>query len=114
EFISNISHDIKSPLSNIKGYVQLLENETLDKTEKAKYMTIIHQEISRLSNLTKQLLLLASLDRQEQLLKKEKILVSDQLKEIIRSKQWLLEEKGFIVSYTFPLIMMIYGNPSLL
>src|SRR5699024_2654267 len=74
EFISNISHDIKSPLSNIKGYVQLLENETLDKTEKAKYMTIIHQEISRLSNLTKQLLLLASLDRQEQLLKKEKFL----------------------------------------
>src|SRR5699024_11747686 len=68
EFISNISHDIKSPLSNIKSYVQLLENETLDKTKKAKYMTIIHQEISRLSNLTKQLLLLASLDRQEQLL----------------------------------------------
>src|SRR5699024_7627780 len=76
EFISNIFHDIKSSLSNIKGYVKLLENEALDKTEKEKYMTIIHQEISRLSNLTKQLLLLASLDRQEQLLKKEKFLVS--------------------------------------
>lgn len=114
EFISNISHDIKSPLSNIKGYVQLLENETLDKTEKAKYMTIIHQEISRLSNLTKQLLLLASLDRQEQLLKKEKFLVSDQLKEIIRSHQWSLEEKGLMVSYTLPEKTMIYGDPSML
>src|SRR5699024_9643662 len=72
ELISNISHDIKSPIFNIKGYVQLIENEALDKTEKEKYMTIIHQESSRLSNLTKQLLLLASLDRQEQLLKKEK------------------------------------------
>src|SRR5699024_1276796 len=134
EFISNISHDIKSPLSNIKGYVQLLENETLDKTEKAKYMTIIHQEISRLSdltekakymtiihqeisrlsNLTKQLILLASLDRQEQLLKKEKFLVSDQLKEIIRSHQWSLEEKGLMVSYTLPEKTMIYGDPSML
>src|SRR5699024_2602482 len=114
EFISNISHDIKSPLSNIKGYVQLLENETLDKTEKAKYMTIIHQEISRLSNLTKQLLLLASLDRQEQLLKKEKFLVSDQLKAIIRSHQWSLEEKGWMVSYTLSDKTMIYGEPSML
>ena len=114
EFISNISHDIKSPLSNIKGYVQLLENETLDKTEKAKYMTIIHQEISRLSNLTKHLLLLASLDRQEQLLKKEKFLVSDQLKEIIRSHQWSLEEKGLMVSYTLSEKTMIYGDPSML
>lgn len=114
EFISNISHDIKSPLSNIKGYVQLLENEALDKTEKEKYMTIIHQEISRLSNLTKQLLLLASLDRQEQLLKKEKFLVSDQLKEIIRSHQWSLEEKGLMVSYTLPEKTMIYGDPSML
>ena len=114
EFISNISHDIKSPLSNIKGYVQLLENEALDKTEKEKYMTIIHQEISRLSNLTKQLLLLASLDRQEQLLKKEKFLVSDQLKEIIRSHQWSLEEKGLMVSYTLSEKTMIYGDPSML
>src|SRR5699024_12758057 len=102
EFISNISHDIKSPLSNIKGYVQLVDNETLDKTEKAKYMTIIHQELSRLSNLTKQLLLLASLDREEQLLKKEKVLVSDQLTEIIRTHQSSLEEQGLIATYTLP------------
>src|SRR5699024_12464896 len=114
EFISNISHDIKSPLSNIKGYVQLLENEAMDRTEKAKYMTIIHQEMSRLSNLTKQLLLLASLNRQEQLLKKEKFLVSEQLKEIIRSHQWSLEEKGLMVSYTLPEKTMIYGDPSML
>src|SRR5699024_3712977 len=120
EFISNISHDIKSPLSNIKGYVQLLENETLDKTEKAKYMTIIHQEISRWSNLTKQLLLVASLYRREQMLKteklliKEKVIVSYQLKEIIRSHQWSLEEKGLMVSYTLPEKTMIYGDPSML
>src|SRR5699024_1634475 len=52
--------------------------------------------------------------RQEQLLKKEKFLVSDQLKEIIRSHQWSLEEKGLMVSYTLPEKTMIYGDPSML
>src|SRR5699024_10320894 len=80
----------------------------------AKYMTIIDREVSRLSNLTKQLLLLASLGSHEQLLKKEKCLVSDHLKDIIRSHQGSLEEKGVMVSYTLPEKTMIYGDPSML
>src|SRR5699024_10479287 len=43
-----------------------------------------------------------------------KFLVSDQLKEIIRSHQWSLEEKGLMVSYTLPEKTMIYGDPSML
>lgn len=35
EFISNISHDIQSPLSNIKGYTNLLESDSLNPEEKA-------------------------------------------------------------------------------
>src|SRR5699024_8015176 len=70
EFISNISHDIQSPLSNIKGYANLLEKDTLSADEKTDYVSIINNEIDRLSSLTKQLLLLASLDREEGLLKK--------------------------------------------
>src|SRR5699024_1959272 len=57
---------------------------------------------------------LASIDRLEQRLKKEKFLVSDQLKEIIRSHQWSLDDKGLMVSYTLPEKTMIYGDPSML
>src|SRR5690606_23635948 len=59
EFIGNISHDIQSPLSNIKGYANLLGTNTLSEKEKAQYVSIINKEINRLSSLTKQLLLLA-------------------------------------------------------
>ncbi|RKD22954.1 two-component sensor histidine kinase [Ammoniphilus oxalaticus] len=113
EFISNISHDIQSPLSNIKGYVNLLEKETVVGKERSQYVAITNAEIQRLSTLTKQLLLLASLDRNEDILRKTHFNVSDQWKELIRSYQWLISEKGIMLSYSLP-DTEIYGDPSLL
>ena len=113
EFISNISHDIQTPLSNIKGYVNLLENKRLNETEKAHYFQIVNNEINRLSSLTKQLLLLASLDAGDEFLEKETYLLSTQLREIIYNYQWLLHEKEIMISYTLPDIE-ISGDRSLL
>jgi|SRR5690625_664421 len=113
EFIGNISHDIQSPLLNIKGYSNLLGTNTVSEKEKDHYVSIINKEINRLSNLTKQLLLLASLDRGEEFLKKENYLLSDQLEKIIYNHQWLIHEKGMMISYSLPDIR-VYGDPSLL
>lgn len=113
EFISNISHDIQSPLSNIKGYTNLLEKEELSSNNRMQYITVINGEISRLSNLTKQLLLLASLDRNEDILQKKTFNLSQQIKELIRNYQWLTNEKGIMLSYALP-DTEFFGDPSLL
>lgn len=113
EFISNISHDIQSPLSNIKGYANLLEKRSLSDEEKSQYVTIINHEINRLSSLTKQLLLLASLDRGEGFLKRERYSLSNQLKEIIFNHQWAINEKGIMIQYSLPDVDL-YADPSLL
>ncbi|WP_191561380.1 sensor histidine kinase [Metabacillus idriensis] len=113
EFISNISHDIQSPLSNIKGYTNLLENRSMSKEERTQYVSIINGEIRRLSTLTKQLLLLASLDRNEEIMKKNPFNVGQQIKEVVRNYQWVISEKSIMLSYSLP-DMEIIGDPSLL
>lgn len=113
EFISNISHDIQSPLSNIKGYTNLLENESISPKEKSNYISIINGEIKRLSTLTKQLLLLASLDRDEDLMKIKPFNIGKQIKELVRNYQWQLGEKGITLEFKLPDIE-ITGDQSLL
>ncbi|KPH77847.1 MULTISPECIES: sensor histidine kinase [Bacillaceae] len=113
EFISNISHDIQSPLSNIKGYTNLLDSESLGLEEKDQYISIINGEITRLSTLTKQLLLLASLDRNEDIMKRKPFNVGEQMKELVRNYQWQMDEKGIMLGFTLPDVE-ITGDPSLL
>ncbi|KZE67171.1 hypothetical protein AWM68_04750 [Fictibacillus phosphorivorans] len=113
EFISNISHDIQSPLSNIKGYTNLLEKESLSSSETTHYISVINGEISRLSSLTKQLLLLASLDRNEEILQKKTFNVAQQIKELVRNYQWMINEKGLMIRFSLP-DTEFFGDPSLL
>jgi len=62
DFVSNVSHEIQSPLTSISGYVTLLENDTLTPEQRKHYIDIIKAESNRLSKLSSNLLKLSSLD----------------------------------------------------
>jgi len=62
EFVSNVSHEIQSPLTSIGGYVSLLESDTLAPAQRKHYIDIIKAESNRLSKLSTNLLKLSSLD----------------------------------------------------
>lgn len=98
EFISDVSHDFQSPLLNIKGYAQLLLDDQLSEESRKSYASVIQSETERLSSLTKQLLLLTSLDQLSFPLEMKTFALDEQLKETIRKYRWLLEEKEVSLS----------------
>ncbi|MFS0864882.1 sensor histidine kinase [Fredinandcohnia sp. 179-A 10B2 NHS] len=106
-FINNVSHDFQSPLMNIRGYAELLLSQKVDHRELREYLQIIDHESKRLSNLTKQLLLLTSLDQKAYPMMISEVQLDEQIKQTIRRYQWRLQEKEIEVSYKLPSIRLM-------
>lgn len=97
-FITNVSHDLQSPLLNIRGYAEQMEQTLPEGSESIQHAKIIQQEATRLSMLAKQLLLLSSLDQPTYQLKKVSYPLDVQLKRIVSHGRWRLEEKELDLS----------------
>src|SRR5690625_332795 len=90
QFINDVSHDFQTPLQNIKGYVNLLKNEHISQDDKQTYTKIIESETNRLSSLTKQLLVLTSLDTLSDGVNIQKVNINNQIKNTLQGYRWLM------------------------
>ncbi|MFS0656454.1 sensor histidine kinase [Bacillus sp. 179-C3.3 HS] len=111
KFINNVSHDFQSPLLNIRGYSELLHDEL--STEGKKYNKIIQTEAKRLSNLTKQLLILTSIDQGTYPINKQLVRIDEQLHQVVHSMLWRIEEKGLEIKIDLQPVT-IYADRTLL
>ena len=80
QFISNVSHDFRSPLTSIKGYVEAMRDGTIPVEMQDKYLGIIAYESDRLEKLTKGLLTLNELDIHKRLLNIQTFDINDAIK----------------------------------
>lgn len=89
DFVENVSHEFKTPLSAIEGYAMLLQKKGLSDEKREEYTWKILHNAKRLSALTGNIILLSRLENQEIAIKKESYSLDEQIREIIL----LLEEK---------------------
>ena len=95
KIITNISHDLRTPLTAIKGYVDLIEQEKLSKNQK-KYLKVIQKKSNELTELTGQLFEYTKLMDIDVKIKKEECCINEILEETLVSYYSIFKEQDII------------------
>ena len=98
DFVSNVSHEFKTPINAIEGYTMLLQGEELS-NEQNEYVEKILFNTQRLSCLVGNILLLSKLENQNIPMKKTKYRLDEQIRQALLSleSKWTQKEIGFQV-----------------
>lgn len=83
DFIANVSHEFKTPLSSVMGYVTLLQDSDLTENEKNEYIKKILFNIDKLNELTENILRLTKLENQNYAITKNTYRLDEQIREAI-------------------------------
>lgn len=93
KIVANVSHDFRSPLTSIKGYVGAIADGTIPPELHEKYLNIILFETERLTDLTQDLLTLNAFDTKEMLLNKTRFDIQETIKKTAASFEGICTEK---------------------
>ncbi len=113
DFISNVSHEIQSPLTSISGYASLLRRDEISPEQIARYATIIETESKRLSKLSDNLLRLSVLEAGGAPPEAKTFRLDKQLESIILMLEPQWSQKNIILDVSLPVATM-NGNEDLL
>ena len=101
KFLSNISHDFRSPLTSIKGYLEAIEDGTIPPEMINKYINIVLFETDRLTKLTSNILTLNELDPKSVRLDISTFDVNSVIKHTIETLEGTCKKKNIKFSLTF-------------
>ncbi len=106
EFISNVSHDIQSPLTSIRGFARALCDEDLDRETRHHYLTIVETEITRMSRMTDNMLRLVSLESERMQLTCAPYRLDKQIRALILACEPLWTSKAIEMDVALPEIVI--------
>ncbi|MBY3623178.1 HAMP domain-containing histidine kinase [Acinetobacter sp. CUI P1] len=90
DFVSNVSHEMQSPLTSIRGFTRALQDGVIPLEEQKEHLDIIYEETLRLSRLSDNLLRLASLDSEHHPVNPTTFQLDEQLRRtiVLAEPQW--------------------------
>lgn len=99
ELITNVSHDLKTPLTGIKNYLELLNDPDLDSKTRNEYLTTLTNYTDRLNNLIQDLFEISKANSGNIDLEPQKINLIEFMEQVHAENMSLLEEKNLILVF---------------
>lgn len=101
KFVTNVSHDFRSPLTSIKGYIEAILDGTIPQSMQEKYLRIVRDETDRLNKLTQNLLDMNTISQNGTLLDCTDFDIHHIIKKILATFEGRCNEKRITFELTF-------------
>lgn len=93
-FIANVSHELKTPMTTIAGFIDGILDGTIPKEQESKYLHIVSDEVKRLSRLVKSMLDLSRIDSGEMKLHPSRFDITHTVVTTLLTFEQKIDEKG--------------------
>ncbi|WP_250277262.1 sensor histidine kinase [[Clostridium] colinum] len=108
EFFSNVSHELKTPITSIQGYAELLYNDfAISREQEKEFLKIIQKESINITNLINNILTISKLENKEIEINKSDINIKTIVDEIINSTKPMCIEQNITIKNNCDSITML-------
>ncbi len=115
EMTSNIAHELKTPVSCVRGYLEtIITNEDIEKDKRDFFIDRSYNQILRLSNLIRDISLITKIEEAGEFYEKETINIKDTVEDIKNDLSLILRENNISVKINIDKKVNIKGNNSLI
>lgn len=102
EFLSTVGQELRTPLTNMKTALTLLNSPSLKPAQRQRYMQVLSTECDRQGSLIASLLDLVQLDREIETATMQAVHLAEVVPGVVSTYQPVAQEKGIMLAYTIP------------
>ncbi|OAB32461.1 hypothetical protein PMSD_15845 [Paenibacillus macquariensis subsp. defensor] len=113
DFVSNVSHEMQSPLTSITGFAKALRDGVVSGDNRARYLDIIAAESERLSRLSDNLLHLASLESEHHPFEPKTFALDEQIRKNVVALEPQWSNKHITIELELPIVKIVADQDQL-